>query len=183
MKTSWVRNLISMILAADKNGGIGVDNSLPWPHLSDDLKHFKQVTTDKIVVMGANTWDSLGKLAPLPGRINYVISSKDSDNFPGAVGVFDYNKVSMADIFTFITVANPDKDIMIIGGKTIYDITYEMCDTIHLTRVHDVYGCDTTVNLDEYLTNYKRLSERYVYGKEQSPALTPDISIEYWKRT
>ena len=47
-----------------ENGVIGGDNRLLW-HISEDLKHFKAVTTGHPVVMGRKTYESLGR--PLPG--------------------------------------------------------------------------------------------------------------------
>ena len=59
------------IVAIAKNFAIGKDGKLPWHH-SADLKFFKQTTLGNTVVMGSNTWRSIGK--PLPGRLNVVIT-------------------------------------------------------------------------------------------------------------
>ena len=85
----------ALIVAADRNGGIGTLNSLPWK-LSGDMKFFRLVTTgalgssvlDRIVVhpdakenaviMGRKTWDSIpAKFRPLPGRFNIVLSRNE----------------------------------------------------------------------------------------------------------
>ena len=77
-----------MILAADEIGGIGFKNGLPWPKLKEDLHWFKQLTEENVVVMGSNTWKSLGVHAPLKHRHNYVISSTHSkDDFPDCFAV------------------------------------------------------------------------------------------------
>ncbi|MBG09981.1 MAG: hypothetical protein CMD92_02305, partial [Gammaproteobacteria bacterium] len=60
---------INMILAADEYGGIGYKNDLPWAKIKLDLKWFADWTTDNVVVMGSNTWKSLGKIAPLKDRL------------------------------------------------------------------------------------------------------------------
>ena len=67
---------LNVIVAYDKrNGGIGIETGLPWK-LSGDLKHFKQVTSGGIVVMGRKTWESIPENhRPLPNRINIIISS------------------------------------------------------------------------------------------------------------
>ena len=57
--------MIAIIVAVAENGVIGGDNRLLW-HISEDLKHFKAVTTGHPVVMGRKTYESLGR--PLPGR-------------------------------------------------------------------------------------------------------------------
>lgn len=179
MNTDWITNLISMILAADENGGIGKDNSMPWEHIAEDMRHFQRITTDNVVIMGTNTWDSLGVNAPLKNRINYVVSTNNADRFPGVYDVYDYSKYSMENIITAIQSRHPDKEIIIIGGKTIYDVTYDLCDTIHLTRILTTFDCDTTVDLDEYLDEF---SCRYTQIDERSGAV-PRIQIERWERT
>ena len=60
--------------------GIGSDNKLPW-HISQDLKRFKELTTNKIVIMGRKTWDSLpDSFRPLPNRFNIIIT-RHIDNY------------------------------------------------------------------------------------------------------
>ncbi|MEN9294799.1 MAG: dihydrofolate reductase type, partial [Pseudomonadota bacterium] len=62
---------LCIIVARAKNGVIGIENELPWK-LPEDLKHFKQTTMGHPIIMGRNTWESLGKA--LPGRRNIVVS-------------------------------------------------------------------------------------------------------------
>ena len=64
--------MVSIIAAVAANGVIGDRNALLW-HISEDLKHFKTLTTGHPVVMGRKTWESLG--GPLPGRRNVVVLS------------------------------------------------------------------------------------------------------------
>src|SRR5579872_1932386 len=64
--------MISIIVAADPNGVIGKENTIPW-YLPEDLKLFKRRTMGSSIIMGHKTWNSLPK-KPLVGRINYVIS-------------------------------------------------------------------------------------------------------------
>ena len=67
--------MISIIVAVAENGVIGDKNALLW-HISEDLKHFKAVTTGHPVVMGRKTFESLGR--PLPNRTNVVIPAARS---------------------------------------------------------------------------------------------------------
>lgn len=167
-----------MILAADTKGGIGKDNSMPWEHIADDMKHFQHTTNDNVVVMGTNTWDSLGPIAPLKNRINYIVSTQGADRFPGAYDVYDYSKYSIKDIITAIQSRHPDKEIIIIGGKTLYDVTYNLCDTIYLTRILAEFECDTVVDINEYLDEFE-CRYRQVDEKKDEP---PIIQIERWER-
>lgn len=173
------KQLISMIFACDNAGGIGYKNGLPWPHISEDLQHFKRITENSVVIMGSNTWDSLGGLAPLKGRTNYVITAKGLSNFTGAFDCYDYTQYTMENIITAIDFRHPGKDTIIIGGKKIYDEAYKYCDTIYMTRVMDTYKCDTIVDTDMYLDGFECRSTRREMGNQHKPS----ISIERWERT
>lgn len=71
---------ITAILAMTNEGIIGKNNSLPW-NIPEDLKRFKELTTDQVVVMGRNTFFSLPeKFRPLPNRRNIVFSSEKIAN-------------------------------------------------------------------------------------------------------
>ena len=74
---------ISMIACVGKNLELGKNNDLIW-HLPNDLKYFKKVTTNHVVVMGKNTFKSLPKI--LPNRKNIVLTfPDDSEKFPDEV--------------------------------------------------------------------------------------------------
>jgi len=62
---------IYLIAGMATNRVIGNKNTLPW-HYSEDLKHFKNLTTGHTIVMGSNTYFSIGK--PLPNRRNIVLT-------------------------------------------------------------------------------------------------------------
>ena len=66
-----------MVVACSENNAIGKDNKMLW-NLSDDLKHFKAVTKGHCVIMGKNTFDSIGK--PLKGRMNIVLTKNKTYN-------------------------------------------------------------------------------------------------------
>ena len=63
--------LLTIIVAADLDNGIGINNTLPW-RLPEDLAHFKRLTTGHAIIMGRKTFDSIGR--PLPNRRNIVIT-------------------------------------------------------------------------------------------------------------
>ena len=72
--------IISHAVAVSNNNVIGVDNDLPW-NLKNDLAHFKKYTSNKIIIMGRKTYESIGR--PLPNRTNFVISRTVME-IPGA---------------------------------------------------------------------------------------------------
>lgn len=72
MKPNRTRNLQLIAACMESDGLMGVDNALPWPHLAPDMRHFQTFTRGKSVIMGRNTFESIGK--PLPHRENIVLS-------------------------------------------------------------------------------------------------------------
>lgn len=127
-----------MVLAVDENNGIGINNSIPW-HNPDDFKHFKATTTNKIVILGRKTFDSLRpyfKGDVLPNRTKLIISSKD----------YHQNEVcySMNEMVHTLNTSS-HHDYYIIGGKSIYDSLNDanVIDCIIVTKIHGIYQCDT----------------------------------------
>jgi len=113
-----------------ENRVIGLNNRLPW-HLPADLQHFKQLTLDKPVVMGRNTFASLGK--PLPKRDNWVLSRQGDFSAPGC-------KVAHA-ISDILALDAPE--MMIIGGGQIYQQFLPLACQIYLTVIHTHIAGDT----------------------------------------
>ena len=133
--------MISAIVAVDNNWGIGYNGQL-LEHIPDDLKYFKTLTINNIVVMGYKTWESLPR-KPLPNRINIIISHSHS-----------YNKtIENGTIFSslsdFITNFNKsDKNIFIIGGGSIYKQLLPFCQRVYVTKIYKSYE-----NVDTYFPN------------------------------
>jgi dihydrofolate reductase len=123
---------ISIIVAMDENGVIGLNNRLPW-RLTADLKHFREVTMGKPVVMGRKTFESIGK--PLPGRHNIIVSRQADLTHAGCTVV---NSLEQA-----IEAASGAAEVMIIGGAEIYRETLPRANRIYLTRVHTAVTGDT----------------------------------------
>ena len=136
--------MISSIVAIEKNQGIGYKNSMPWPTLSEDLKWFKSITLNNVVIMGSNTWRSLKK--PLPNRINIVISKNVIDN---ADHVFQ--NIDAAILFSLVEYK--DKEIFVIGGQQLYDSTMNIIDKFYITEINETYQCDKFFNF-EYVKNH-----------------------------
>lgn len=115
----------SIVVAYDKNFGIGAENDLLWLRdLPDDLKHFKDKTMGQAIIMGHKTYDSIGR--PLPGRQNIVISRQPLE-IEGATVVS-----SLEDAFAAV---EPGKDGVVIGGGQIYALAYDVVDVIFATEV------------------------------------------------
>lgn len=128
--------MIAILAALCKwNYVIGKDNQLPW-HLPDDLKCFKELTNNKSVIMGKNTYLSLPeKFRPLPKRNNIVISKTMSEE----KGIDVCRSIEKA----IITAQTYQKDIFIIGGASIYQQTLPFVDTMYLSKIFRDYEGDT----------------------------------------
>ncbi len=123
---------ITIIAAAGENNALGKDNKLIW-HLSDDLKHFKNLTKGHHVIMGRKTFESMPKA--LPNRTNVVISRQK-----------DYvaeNAQVVSSLEAALAFAQEDDRPFIIGGGEIYSQALAFADCIELTRVHDDFEADT----------------------------------------
>ncbi len=118
--------MIIAIVAISKNLAIGRGGGIPW-HYSEDLKFFKRTTTGHPIVMGFNTWKSLGR--PLPNRLNIVLSRNRSID-P------DPNVRLMRDKEEVIEYARGlDRDLFIIGGAAIYRTFADVIDRWIVTEI------------------------------------------------
>ena len=126
------KQLVTIIAAAAENNVIGKDNALIW-HLSDDLKHFKAMTSGHHVIMGRKTFESMPKA--LPNRTNVVITRQD--------GFSAENVIVVRSLQEALEVAKEDAQPFIIGGGEIYKQALQYADRIELTRVHHNFEGDT----------------------------------------
>lgn len=124
------RMILSAIVAVDKNNAIGKDNQLPW-HLPEDLKFFKRTTIGKPVLMGRNTFDSMGK--PLKDRLNIVLSRQHNLALPE--GVLLYN--NLGDALEKLE-SEKGEEAFIIGGGKIFAETMVKLDRMYITYVDTV---------------------------------------------
>jgi dihydrofolate reductase len=128
------------IVAIAKNFAIGRGGKLPWHH-SADLKFFKKTTTGHAVVMGSNTWRSIGK--PLPDRLNVVLSRSGMiDITPDVMRLG-----STEEVVELSKLLN--KDIFIIGGAKTYQAFADVIDRWIVTEVpDDIVDADTFMPAD-----------------------------------
>lgn len=127
---------LALIVARTRNGVIGRHNTMPW-HLPEDLRYFKRVTLGKPVIMGRNTWESLGK--PLPDRDNIVITRNPDFYADGATVVNDFETaVLLAE--TLANGRNCD-EIMVIGGAQVYAEALPHVQRAYVTEIDaDIEG-------------------------------------------
>lgn len=123
--------MLSLIAAVAENGVIGDKNALLW-HISEDLKHFRAVTTGHPVVMGRKTFLSLGR--PLPGRTNVVLTRQALD-IPGCTVVHSLEEA--------VALFPDDEEVFVIGGVQVYAEALPLAGRFYLTRVRHPYEGDT----------------------------------------
>lgn len=122
--------MISFVVAMDENRAIGKDNDLPW-YLPNDLKHFKNVTMGKPIVMGRKTYESIGK--PLPGRENIVVTRDDNYQASGTRVVHSVDEVLKIDA----------EELCVIGGTEIFKLFMPVADRLYVTEIHNTFDADT----------------------------------------
>ena len=134
---------ISLIAAIGADNAIGRNGQMPW-HLSEDLKHFKSLTSGHIVVMGRRTWESLGS-KPLPNRKNIVIS-KSMQPTEGCEVQSDID-------FLNLYKGKKKEEIFIIGGGELYRQTIRIADTLYIT--------ETGIEIDDADTYFPKIEESH----------------------
>jgi dihydrofolate reductase len=124
---------ITIIAAIANNSALGKDNDLIW-YLPADLKRFKKVTTGHHILMGRNTYESIGK--PLPNRTTVIITRNSNYKAEGCIVV---NSIEKA-----IEVAKEDEHVFVIGGAQIYKQAMEadLVDQLDITLVHQDFEAD-----------------------------------------
>jgi dihydrofolate reductase len=160
---------IEMIVAVDERGGIARDGHIPWlGQFPEDMKFFKETTTNHMVFMGRTTYFSLPhQYRPLRNRVNIVYTHTPEN----------YDDIIDPSFCLYFSDEGPeaqqivgDKKMFIMGGSQIYHHFYHLCDTIWVTRIQHDYQCDMFLNMDKILKNYRMVEivkqgEKFVIEK------------------
>ena len=117
--------MIGMIAAVTQNGVIGVQNQLPFNY-PEDMAHFRKTTSDSIVIMGRNTFESIG--SPLPKRRNIVVTRSDLNGVETSSSLQEAIKLCQGDA----------RNVWLIGGAGIYEEGMLFADKIVLTITPDI---------------------------------------------
>lgn len=122
---------IVLVVAVAENNVIGCNGTLPW-RLKSELAHFRRLTTNHPVLMGRNTYLSIGK--PLPNRTNIVLTRKAGTAAPGLVWAGSLEE-GLALARTDAQQRGVDA-VMVIGGSDVFARTLPIADRLEFTRVH-----------------------------------------------
>jgi dihydrofolate reductase len=125
--------MITIIAAISTNNALGKDNDLIW-RLPADLKRFKKVTSGHFILMGRNTFDSIGKA--LPNRTSVIITRNTQYQQEGCLIA---NSIEEA-----IRFAKDEEEVFIIGGAQVYQQAMErnLVDQLDITLVHQEFDAD-----------------------------------------
>ena len=143
---------ISHVVALSNNNVIGVNNSLPW-NLKTDLAHFKNYTSNKIIVMGRKTYESIGR--PLPNRINLIVSNTIKEINGAELFKNTEDAINKA---RELCINKNLEEIIIIGGGYLFRDTLSITNKLVLTKVDcniegDVFYPDIDLNEWEKLSS------------------------------
>lgn len=123
---------LTIIVATDIHGGIGINNALPW-HLPEDLAHFKRLTSGHPIIMGRKTFDSIGR--PLPNRRNIVISRNAGWGHDGVERVGSLEEA--------LALVAGGGEAFVIGGAQVFEQAMPLVDKLVVTRIDRAFECDT----------------------------------------
>lgn len=126
--------MISLIAAIGKNRVIGKDNDMPWQRIPADMKRFVLLTMGKPIVMGRETFRSIGG-KPLKGRTNIVLTRDPNLHIFGCVTAHSVNEV--------LHLTKQYDETMVIGGAQIYEAFMPLAKWIYLTVIDENFDGDT----------------------------------------
>ena len=138
---------MNMIVMMDDNGCIGINGDQPI-RLNEDLKRFKEMTTEKTVVCGRKTVETFPDQLPLPNRSTIVISKTLS--LASYLNATNRNVIIVRDPFDAVKLlkdVNPS-NVWVIGGASIYRELLPWTNRVFITQVHTKFVSGITTSMD-----------------------------------
>lgn len=157
-----IDNMI-LIFAVDENWNIGYDGDMLYK-IHEDLKRFKSLTTNNIIIMGRKTFESLPDKKALPNRINVVIT-RDKDYKAEDIMVVH----SPEELFELLEKINPENEMgnFMIGGGNICRQFLPNCDRAYITKLFKSFEpADTFIPNLDLDDNWEVVKESEVYKQE-----------------
>lgn len=166
---------VCLIAAMSNDHVIGYKGEIPW-HSPSDLRYFKAATLGKPVIMGRKTYESLPGKRPLPQRTNLVVTSNATLKAPGFQFVPTLEEAIKVASQVYST-AEAEKEVMVIGGETLYRQALPLADRILLTVI------DVEVKGDTYFPYIPRSKwTRDSCQKLPTTPEEPDCTVTVWRR-
>ena len=154
--------MISIIVAIAENYAIGKKGELLC-HLPADLKHFKETTSGKTVLMGERTFWSLPK-HPLPNRRNIVLTDVAGKTFEGAEAVY-----SIPELVERAKSKDESEEAFVIGGGMVYRQMMPLADRLYITHIHHSWPDADTFFPEIKPEEWEKTNEEYHEADEKNP--------------
>jgi dihydrofolate reductase len=148
---------ITMIAAADDEWGVGVEGRLPWRNAAD-LRHFRQRTLGRHLLMGRTTFEGLPKT--LDGRTIHVLSRGGPEH------------LTSVDRAIHSLLSTVQDEIVVAGGAKVYEQALPFCTHAEITRIPGTHGCDA------FMPDLRAAG----WTLAATETLADDITIEHWER-
>jgi dihydrofolate reductase len=132
-----------------ENRVIGLHNKLPW-HLPADLRHFKNLTIGKPILMGRKTWESLPGI--LPDRQHIVLTHDTGYTADGCSVVHSFEQM--------LAMLKDVQEVMVVGGAALYEVALPYADRLYMTLVHATLEGDTFFPLFDH-SQWRELDREY----------------------
>lgn len=154
--------MLSIIVAIAENYAIGKKGDLLC-HLPADLKHFKEITSGKTVLMGERTFFSLPK-HPLPNRRNIVLTDVSGKTFEGAEAVY-----SIDELVERAKSKDESEEAFVIGGGMVYRQMMPLADKLYITHIHHSWEDADTFFPEIKAEEWQLESAEKHYADENNP--------------
>ena len=162
--------MISIIAAIAKNNIIGGDNKLLW-HIPEDLKHFKDLTSNHTIIMGRKTFESLPGVLP---KRHHIVLTKDKNYTVDSDSVtIVHNLKKIVDKYE-----TSEEEIFVIGGGEIYSAFLPYCKNLYLTKIdEDLFLSTLAINQNE--VKLEDQAQNFLIQKIANLAQTGDDSTSF----
>lgn len=135
--------IMNIIVAVDEKWAIGNKNKL-LVSIPNDQRHFREETTNKVVVLGRKTLQTFPQGLPLKNRTNIILSGDRNYTVKDAVVVHSVEEL-LEELKQY-----PTEDVYVVGGESVYRQLLPYCDVAHVTKIDHRYEADTYFpNLDD----------------------------------
>ena len=151
--------MISIIVAIAENYAIGKKGDLLC-HMPADLKHFKDITSGKTVMMGERTFFSLPK-HPLPNRRNIVLTDVAGKTFEGAEAVYSIDEM--------VKCIQGEEEAFVLGGGMVYRQMMPLADKLYITHIHHSWEDADTFFPEIKESEWKLLNAEHHFADEKNP--------------
>ena len=151
--------MISIIVAIAENYAIGKKGDLLC-HMPADLKHFKDITSGKTVMMGERTFFSLPK-HPLPNRRNIVLTDVAGKTFEGAEAVYSIDEM--------VKCIQGEEEAFVLGGGLVYRQMMPLADKLYITHIHHSWEDADTFFPEIKESEWKLLNAEHHFADEKNP--------------